>query len=95
MDRSLNNHSITINRYSRERLNEMDVFNWPIWEKNVSKFDWEYDTEEQCYIIEGLAEIETPDGVVTICQGDFVTFCKGLKCKWHVKEPIKKHYNFL
>jgi len=23
-----------------------------------------------------------------------VTFPEGVKCTWHVKKPIRKHYNF-
>jgi len=89
------NDYITIERFSKDKLDSLDVFDWPTWQKHVCEFDWEYDSDEQCYIIEGIAEIDIPKGKMTIKKGDFVTFKKGLKCKWSVIEPIKKHYNFL
>ena len=77
------------------KLDTMAVDSWPIWEKEVSQFDWHYDQSETCYILEGTA-IVTPDGgeAVEITEGDLVTFDKGLSCHWDVREPIKKHYMF-
>lgn len=89
------NSKVTVERLSQDSLNAMGVFDWPIWEKEVSVFDWYYDTDEQCYFIEGEVEVETDEGTVKIKKGDFVTFKKGLKCKWHVKSKVSKHYNFL
>lgn len=86
---------ITIEKPNEETLQKLDVRSWPIWTKEVSSFDWYYDETEQCYILEGRVIVETPDGKkVEIKAGDFVTFPKGLSCKWHIKEPIRKHYNF-
>lgn len=70
---------------------------WPIWECDVSKFDWEYTQTEKCLILTGQVEItddpETGESV-TINPGDYVTLPNGLKCYWNVKEPVKKHYDF-
>ncbi|MGL5794873.1 MAG: cupin domain-containing protein, partial [Waterburya sp.] len=38
---------------SLEQLNELNVFNWSIWEKEVSEFPWTYDEAETCYFLEG------------------------------------------
>jgi uncharacterized cupin superfamily protein len=35
---------------------------WPTWEKEESKFPWEYDVQETCLILEGNAVIHTPEG---------------------------------
>ena len=72
----------------------MGIKSWPIWEKEVSRFDWHYNFTEECYILEGKVVVETPDGNVKFGKGDFVTFSKGLSCVWDIKEPVKKHYNF-
>ncbi len=85
---------IQIDQLSRDALTSLGVFTWPIWEKEVSVFDWYYDTDEQCYFIEGEVDVETAEGIKTIKKGDFVTFKKGLKCKWIVKKTVKKHYYF-
>jgi uncharacterized cupin superfamily protein len=78
-----------------EELKERNVEAWPIWEKEVSRFDWHYDATEECFILEGRVTVETPDGKkVEIGKGDFVTFPRGLDCVWDVKEPIRKHYTF-
>jgi len=86
---------IKIERPSEETLKDLNVSSWPIWTKEVSRFDWHYDETEQCYILEGRVIVETPDGEkVEIKKGDFVTFPKGLSCVWDIKEPIRKHYSF-
>jgi uncharacterized protein len=85
---------IQISQPAEQELNKRGVFQWPIWEKEVSRFDWTYDTVEQCYFLAGQVRVETPDGIVDIKKGDWVTFPKGLKCVWDVREPVRKHYKF-
>lgn len=75
-------------------LREFGVFSWPVWTKEPSRFNWTYDGDEQCYILEGEFTVETGNGSVHIRPGDFVTFKKGLKCIWDIKKAVKKHYNF-
>lgn len=68
---------------------------WPIWEKETSSFEWEYDNKETCLILEGKAKVRPEEGnEVNFGPGDYVIFPKGLKCVWTIKEPIKKHYKF-
>ncbi|HOJ64428.1 MAG TPA: cupin domain-containing protein [Spirochaetota bacterium] len=67
---------------------------WPIWTCEVKKFDWEYDSDEHCYIIEGRVIVTADGKEYEIKKGDYVIFKKGLRCFWDVKENIKKHYNF-
>ena len=67
---------------------------WPIWEKEESKFPWEYDEQETCLIIEGKAVAKTPEGDVEFGAGDYVVFPKGLKCSWEIKKRIRKYYKF-
>jgi hypothetical protein len=75
-------------------LEERKVRSWPIWEKEVSRFDWHYDSTEECYLLEGKVVVETRDGNrVEFGKGDFVTFPKGLSCIWNVQELVRKHYN--
>jgi uncharacterized protein len=86
---------IKVRRLNEEQLKNLGVFNWPIWEKEVSRFDWRYDDIEECYFLEGKATVETKEGKkVEFGKGDFVIFPKGLFCVWEIKEPVKKHYNF-
>lgn len=82
-----------------ERLPEEDILargirGWPIWTKEISRFDWHYDEQEQCLFLEGEVDIETPDGTLHIAPNDFVTFPQGLSCTWVVKKPVRKHYKF-
>ena len=87
---------IQVERPSEEILKSLDVDSWPIWTKEVSRFDWYYDETEQCYILEGRVVVETPDGEkVEIKAGDLVTFPRGLSCIWDIKEPIRKYYRFI
>ncbi len=80
---------------ARERLEEMGVFSWPIWEKEVSRFPWTYDADEVCYILEGEVTVTPDDGEpVTIRAGDLVRFPAGMSCTWDITQPIRKHYDF-
>ncbi len=88
------NSMVIVEKLNQEELKSKKVFSWPIWEKEVSTFEWFYDTQEQCYFLEGEVEVSTPEGIVHIKQGDFVTFKKGLSCTWHVLKDVRKHYQF-
>ena len=70
------------------------VLNWPIWECEVSEFPWTYSERESCYILKGEIEVTTDIETVSIQPGDFVVFPQGLNCRWNVKAPVRKHYNF-
>ena len=86
---------IKIEKASKDKLEQMGVFSWPIWEKEASKFDWHYDDKETCYLLEGDVIVTTKDGKeVTFGAGDLVVFPKGLSCVWNIKKPVRKHYNF-
>ncbi len=84
--------NVIIEKLSNDEITKRGIKSWPIWTKEVSRFDWYYDSEEECQILEGEVEIKTPDGNYTIKAGDFVTFKVGLTCVWDIKKPIRKHY---
>ena len=67
---------------------------WSIWTCESSQFDWEYDQEEHCYIIEGRVQVVGPENTINVESGDYIIFPKGLKCNWNVTKPIKKYYTF-
>ncbi len=78
---------------TNEELKKLGVKSWPEWSCEVLRFPWEYDEDETCYILEGRVIVETEDGEkVEIKKGDLITFLKGLKCVWDVKERIRKVY---
>jgi hypothetical protein len=85
--------NILIEQLDDDQLDELGVFNWPVWEKEESKFDWYYDSQERCYILEGSVDIITEFEQVTLRPGDFVTFPKGLECVWDINSTIRKHYS--
>ncbi len=86
---------IKVQKLGQDQLKKMGVFGWPIWEKEVSRFPWVYDSIEECFFLEGKVTVETKDGKsVSFGKGDFVTFPKGLSCTWNIKEAVRKHYNF-
>jgi hypothetical protein len=66
----------------------------PIWECEVSTFDWRYDSEETCLLIEGEVEVSYDGGSVSFGAGDMVVFPKDLSCVWKVTRPVRKHYVF-
>ncbi|GAB6189484.1 hypothetical protein JCM30566_12240 [Marinitoga arctica] len=79
---------------SEDVLNKLNISEWPIWEKEISTFDWYYDDTEVCYILDGEVIIHTKNSTYKIKKGDLVEFKKDLSCKWEIIKPIKKYYNF-
>ena len=80
---------------SPERLNDLGVFNWPIWTKEISEFPWTYDESETCYFLAGDVVV-TPDGgePIKMGKGDLVTFPAGMSCVWKIGSNVRKHYRF-
>lgn len=75
------------------KLEAMNVDCWPVWAKEISTFEWTYDADEMCYILEGEAIVTPTDGEpVTIQRGDLVQFPAGMSCTWQITEDIEKHY---
>ena len=85
---------IEISRPHNNVMDEKGVFSWPIWSCDISEFDWEYDNKECCYLLEGEVEVSSGVETVNFSAGDFVIFPKGLKCRWKVTKPVRKHYTF-
>jgi uncharacterized protein len=87
--------TIEITKPKKTELRKKGALSWPIWEKEVSRFNWFYEQTEECYVFEGKAVVRTKDGrQFEFGKGDFVRFPKGLECEWEIKEPVKKHYSF-
>ena len=85
---------VIIAKLSDKDIREKGIPAWPVWEKEVSRFYWEYEEDEECLVLEGEVDVETEAGTFTIREGDFVTFKKGLKCTRDVRKAIRKQYNF-
>jgi len=87
-------NKVIVRRMTAEEAEHKGVLDWPIWTKEISRFDWTYSGDEECYILEGEFSVETEDETFHINPGDFVVFSNGLKCTWDISVPVKKHYNF-
>jgi uncharacterized protein len=85
---------IKIEKCEETILESRGVFTWPIWECEPSAFNWHYDQEESCYILEGEITVKTATEEVRLGPGDYVTFPRGLACHWKVSRPVRKHYSF-
>jgi len=85
---------VKIEKLDETKVSDRGIQSWPVWTKEASRFDWFYDSTEECLILEGEVTVETDEGNFTIKEGDFVTFEKGLKCVWDIKKDIRKHFNF-
>ena len=86
--------NIIISKISEEEIKNKGILSWPVWSCNISEFDWEYDQQESCLLLEGEVEVKSDIETVKFGGGDFVVFPKGLKCKWKVIRPVRKHYSF-
>jgi uncharacterized protein len=86
---------IHIEKPDEEKLLKLNVKSWPVWEKDVSEFSYEYDEKETCYLLEGDVIVTPSDGEpVRFGKGDLVVFKEGLKCKWKINKAVRKHYKF-
>jgi len=84
---------ITVTKPSAEEIVEFRRFD--TWRKEPSVFDWEYDTAERCYLLEGEVIVTTPEGEsAAFGAGDMVSFPAGMKCRWEVRRTVVKHYKF-
>ena len=73
----------------------IDAKLWGTWSKEPSKFEWQYNEQEYCYILEGDAVVRDKDGnSFPFKAGDFVIFEKGFECEWEILSTIKKKYKF-
>lgn len=80
---------------SPARLAELGTRQWPVWEKEASRFPWHYASSETCHVLEGTVTV-TPEGgaPVHFGAGDVVTFPAGLSCVWEIHTDLRKHYRF-
>ena len=84
---------VTVEKADLEKLKELDVSSWTLWEHGAGTFDWKYDSTERFYVLAGRVKVSTEDGQeVEFGAGDLVTFPRGVKCTWNVIEPIHKVY---
>jgi hypothetical protein len=86
--------TVIIKKLIPGEIKNRGILNWPIWTKEVSRFDHVYDGAEECLFLEGDVTIETKAGNMNIKPGDFVIFEDRLECVWDIRKPVKKHYNF-
>lgn len=79
----------------QQRLDNLEVTSWPVWEKEISEFPWHYEEQEICLLLEGEVEV-TPDGgePVKFGKGDLVTFPAGMDCYWRITKAVRKYYRF-
>ena len=86
--------NIKITNLKDKEIEERGIFSWPIWTCEISEFDWEYGDAESCYLLDGEVEVHSEFETVQFSAGDFVIFPKGLKCRWKVTKPVRKHFSF-
>ncbi len=80
---------------SQDKLDSLGILQCPTWSKEPSTFPWSYSEQETAYVLEGEVTVTADNGEsVSFGRGDLVIFPNGLKCTWHVKKALKKHYKF-
>jgi len=88
--------NFTVEKPNAAKLEALGVKSWPAWSKEVSIFQWSYNSQEIAYILEGEVTVTPKNGgnPVSFGMGDLVTFPAGLSCVWDVKKALRKHYQF-
>jgi uncharacterized cupin superfamily protein len=85
---------IQLEKPDPEKLDALNVRNWPTWEKQPSTLECHYGEGEVCYFLDGDVTVRTAEGEVSLGRGDLVTFPAGLSCTWRVNAPVRKAYRF-
>ena len=89
----MQSNAISVEKPTQDKIGDLNVKSWSIWESEAKTFDWHYDENEIFYVLEGKVKVTTSDGQeVEFGSGDLVTFPAGMDCTWTVIEPIRKHY---
>ena len=85
---------IEITKLTEDEIIKQNIRSWSIWSCCISEFDWEYSEKEFCLLLEGEVEVISDFETVKFSAGDYVIFPRGLKCRWNIIKPVRKHYNF-
>lgn len=87
---------IEMHKATEAEIEKLGCRSWPVWTCGVSTFEWEYDQQETCLILQGQVTVTSRDGAqsASFGPGDLVIFPKGLECTWKVAAPVRKHYKF-
>ena len=80
---------------SESTVKKLEIKNLTVCTCEASSFDWTYDDQETCLLLEGDVTV-TPDGgePVRFGAGDLVIFPAGMDCRWDVHKAVRKHYRF-
>ena len=89
-----NQAQVKVEKPSAEKLKELGISSWPIWECEPSTFPWLYEEQETCYLLEGKVKVRAGDSEVEFGKENLVVFPQGLDCTWTVLERVRKHYRF-
>lgn len=64
-----------------------------LWEREADTWSFERTYHEVALILEGEADVETPDGTVhTVHAGDVLVTPKGSKGTWRIRKKLVKFY---
>lgn len=85
---------IITQKMSLEDAKKLGIDTWGSWGCEPSVFDWEYSDKEIAYVFNGDVIVSAYGEDTHITGGMLVTFPKGMKCVWNVKERIDKVYMF-
>jgi len=61
-----------------------------VWEYEPGEFDWQVDTDQSAWVLEGSAEVDLADGRFLMLQpGSAVFLPRGVHGHWVVKETLR------
>ena len=86
--------SVSARKMTLDEALALGAGSWDKWDCETAVFDWEYTSEETCYILEGDIIITWSAGSLHASAGMMITFSEGLTCTWDVRKPISKLYTF-
>ncbi len=57
---------VKIEKISEDQIKQNKIWSWDIWTKEISHFEWHYDCQKECLILEGEIIVETDNGNFSI-----------------------------
>ncbi|GIN94788.1 cupin [Siminovitchia terrae] len=81
-----------IKEMSWEEAKKFGIDSWETWESGPDVTEGEFPEQESCYFLDGELHLTVGDKFYLVKPHMFVTFPKGLPCKWDIPRYVKKAY---
>jgi hypothetical protein len=80
-----------VENLTEKEILERGVRNWPDLEKDAYGVGWQYNSIQDCLMLEDETLVETADGKVEFSKSNLTNSTKRIPYTWNIKEYIKRY----